>query len=55
VEDVALMREILQPEIQIKAAGGVRSHGEALALLQAGASRIGTSSGVAIVEESRKL
>jgi len=55
VEDVALMRATLLPEIQIKAAGGIRSHSEALALLQAGASRIGTSSGVAIVEESRKL
>ena len=55
VEDVTLMRDILQPEIQIKAAGGIRSHREAMALLKAGASRIGTSSGVAIVEESRKL
>jgi len=55
VEDVAMMRESLLPEIQIKAAGGVRSHREALALIRAGASRIGTSSGVAIVEESRKL
>jgi deoxyribose-phosphate aldolase len=55
VEDVTLMRNILQPEIQIKAAGGIRSHSEAMALLKAGASRIGTSSGVAIVEESRKL
>ena len=54
-EDVTLMRDILQPEIQIKAAGGIRSHSEAMALLKAGASRIGTSSGVAIVEESRKL
>lgn len=55
VEDVTLMRAALVPEIQIKAAGGIRSLGEALALLNAGASRIGTSSGVAIVEESRKL
>jgi deoxyribose-phosphate aldolase len=55
VEDVALMRATLLPEIQIKAAGGIRSHREAVMLLQAGASRIGTSSGVAIVEESRKL
>ena len=54
VEDVSLMRATLLPEIQIKAAGGIRSHSEALALLHAGATRIGTSSGVAIVEESRK-
>ena len=55
VEDVRLLRDLLHPGIQIKASGGIRSHKEALALLQAGASRIGTSSGVAIVEESRKL
>lgn|SRR5678815_2583380 len=55
VEDVRLMRAALLPEIQIKAAGGIRSYSEALALLRAGASRIGTSSGVAMVEESRKV
>jgi deoxyribose-phosphate aldolase len=55
VEDVRLMREALLPEIRIKASGGIRSHKQALALLQAGASRIGTSSGVVIVEESRKV
>lgn len=55
VQDVRLMRDALLPEIQIKAAGGIRTYNEALALLRAGASRIGTSSGVAMVEESRKL
>jgi deoxyribose-phosphate aldolase len=55
VEDVALMRRSLLGEIQIKAAGGIRSFGQALTLIQAGASRIGTSSGISIVEESRKL
>lgn len=55
VEDVKLMRDALLPEIQIKASGGIRSHRQALALLQAGASRIGTSSGVVILEESRKV
>ena len=54
VEDVALMRRTLLPEIQIKAAGGIRSFRQALTLIQAGASRIGTSSGIAIVEEARK-
>jgi len=54
VEDVTLMRATLLPAIQIKASGGIRSYSEAMALLQAGASRIGTSAGVAIVEESRK-
>ena len=55
VEDVKLMRGLLLPEIQIKAAGGIRSYKDAMALVQAGASRIGTSSGIAILEESRKL
>jgi deoxyribose-phosphate aldolase len=51
VEDVRLMRSHLLPEIRIKAAGGIRSRSEALQMLQAGASRIGTSSGVRIIEE----
>jgi deoxyribose-phosphate aldolase len=55
VEDVRLMRTLLHSGIQIKASGGIRSYKEALTLLQAGASRIGTSSGAAIVEESRRL
>lgn len=55
VGDVKLLRSILRPEIQIKAAGGIRSYAQAAALLEAGASRIGTSSGVAIVEESLRL
>ncbi len=52
VEDVRLMRSHLLPEIQIKAAGGIRNHAEALQMLQAGASRLGTSSGIKIIEEA---
>src|ERR1051326_3139006 len=55
VEDVRLMRSTLLPEIQIKAAGGIRSYAEALQLLQAGASRLGTSSGIKIIEEASRL
>jgi len=54
VNDVRLMRTTLLPEIQIKAAGGIRSYAEAVQLLQAGASRLGTSSGIKIIEEARK-
>jgi len=54
VRDVQLMRASLRPEIKIKASGGIRTYQQAAALLAAGASRIGTSSAVAIVEESRK-
>ena len=55
VEDVRLLREWLIPEVQIKAAGGIRSQAQVLALLEAGATRIGTSAGVALVQESRRL
>src|SRR2546428_6727083 len=55
VEDVRMMRSSLLPEIQMKSAGGIRSYAEALQLLQAGASRLGTSSGIKIIEEASKL
>jgi len=54
VEDVRLMRSHLLPEIQIKAAGGIRSHAEAIQMLQAGAARLGTSSGIKIIEEASR-
>ncbi|MBF0363345.1 MAG: deoxyribose-phosphate aldolase [Oligoflexia bacterium] len=49
VEDIALMREIVGPTLGVKASGGVRSREDALAMVAAGASRIGASSSVAIV------
>src|ERR1043166_7492696 len=52
VEDVRMMRSSLLPEIQIKAAGGIRSYAEAVQLLQAGASRLETSSGIKIIEKA---
>lgn len=51
VEDVRLMRETVGDRLGVKAAGGVRTWGGALAMLQAGASVIGTSAGVAILSE----
>lgn len=48
VEDIRLMRETVGPEIGVKASGGVRSREDALAMIEAGATRIGASSGVAI-------
>ena len=50
VEDVALMRRVVGPEIGVKAAGGIRDLDTALAMIKAGATLIGTSSGVTIVE-----
>jgi deoxyribose-phosphate aldolase len=49
VEDIALMRRTVGLKMGVKAAGGVRSYEDALAMIQAGASRIGASSSVAIV------
>ncbi|MDZ7374868.1 MAG: deoxyribose-phosphate aldolase [candidate division KSB1 bacterium] len=49
VEDVRLIRQTVSPRVGIKASGGIRDARTALEMLQAGASRIGTSSGVAIV------
>jgi deoxyribose-phosphate aldolase len=50
VEDVRLMRETVGPQIGVKAAGGIRDLETALAMLDAGASRLGTSSGIEILD-----
>ncbi len=52
VEDVALMRKTVGPQMGVKAAGGIHSYKDAIALIAAGATRIGASRGVAIVEEA---
>lgn len=52
-EDVSLIRRVA-PRLKVKASGGIRSLDQALALIEAGASRIGTSSAVEIVEEALK-
>ncbi|MGT2957733.1 deoxyribose-phosphate aldolase [Streptococcus bovimastitidis] len=49
VSDVKLMRQTVGPDIGVKAAGGARSLEDALAFIEAGATRIGTSSGVKII------
>lgn len=51
--DVALMRRVVGESLGVKASGGVRTYEAALSMIEAGASRIGTSSGIAIVNESR--
>lgn len=50
VEDVALMRKTVGPDMGVKASGGARSYGDAKAFIAAGATRIGASSGVAIMK-----
>jgi deoxyribose-phosphate aldolase len=49
VEDVALIRQVVGPEMGIKASGGVRDLATARKLIEAGATRLGASSSVAIV------
>lgn len=51
VEDVALMRSVVGPQMGVKAAGGVRTLSDARAMLQAGATRLGSSAGVKIMQE----
>jgi deoxyribose-phosphate aldolase len=52
VEDVALMRKIVGKEIGVKASGGIKDRSSAVAMIKAGANRLGTSAGVAIVENT---
>ncbi|KEZ51760.1 MULTISPECIES: deoxyribose-phosphate aldolase [Metabacillus] len=49
VEDIALMRKTVGPDIGVKASGGVRDRAGAMAMVEAGATRIGASAGIAIV------
>jgi len=50
VEDVKLMRQTVGSDFGVKAAGGIRTYADAVAMIEAGANRIGTSTAVAIVE-----
>ncbi len=54
VEDVRLMRQTVGKDMGVKAAAGIRTLKDALAMIDAGANRIGTSTGVAIIEEIPK-
>ena len=51
VEAVSLMRKAVGPDIGVKAAGGIRTAKDALAMVEAGANRIGCSAGLAIMAE----
>lgn len=52
VEDIALMRQVVGPDIGVKASGGIRTLEDALKMIQAGASRIGASASVSIIEQA---
>jgi len=50
VEDVRLMRQTIGRNMGVKAAGGIRTYADAIAMIEAGANRIGTSTAVAIIK-----
>jgi deoxyribose-phosphate aldolase len=53
VHDIKIMRESVGPEIGIKASGGISSYSQAAAMIEAGATRIGTSAGVQILSGAK--
>ena len=55
VEDVRLLREITGGSVGIKASGGIRTYEEAVELIHAGATRLGTSRGVSLMEQLKEL
>lgn len=54
VEDVKLMKQTVKDQAEVKASGGVRTYEDALKMIEAGATRIGTSNGVDIVLKKGK-
>ena len=54
VADIRLMRQTVGPNMGVKASGGVRTHADAQAMLAAGATRIGASAGVKIVQQEKE-
>jgi deoxyribose-phosphate aldolase len=54
VEDVALLKEITRGQVGIKASGGIRTYDQAIALIQAGATRLGTSRGVDLLRQQNE-
>lgn len=50
VEHIQMMRKSVSPKVEVKASGGIKTHEQAIALISAGATRLGTSSGVQLVQ-----
>ena len=53
VEDITLMKANLSGNVKLKASSGIRTYDDAMALINAGAERLGTSAGVKIIEGSK--
>ena len=54
VEDVSLLKEITRGQIGIKASGGIRTYQDAIALIRAGATRLGTSRGIDLIRQQNE-
>jgi deoxyribose-phosphate aldolase len=54
-EDIALMRATVGPKMGVKASGGIRTYADAKKMIDAGATRVGASASVAIVQSSKDL
>ncbi len=54
VEDIKLMRKTVGEKMGVKASGGVRTYEDAMAMIEAGATRIGASSGIQIVSKNKE-
>lgn len=50
VEDIALMRKTVGSDMGVKASGGIKNWNDAISMIEAGANRLGVSSGVAIIQ-----
>lgn len=55
VTDVVTMKANISDDMEVKASGGIRSADDALAMIKAGATRIGTSNGIKIIQEYEKM
>ena len=53
--DIALMRKTVGPEMGVKASGGIRDYATAMAMIEAGANRIGASAGIEIVAAAEQI
>ena len=54
VSNVRLMKNVVKDHLEVKASGGIRTLDECLAMIEAGATRIGASSGVNIIKEAEE-
>lgn len=54
LEDVALMKESIGPDMKVKASGGIRDYETAMKMIEKGAERLGVSAGVEIMKEAKK-